>query len=150
MTALGILHAVGVSFGLGMIYFLAAIPVGSAMGLPIWVAALLAWAGYVAIAGVMVAVGAPVRTWLTTKFRIDLHPNPKKLFWRVWSRGGLAGLSLLAPVTCGPYVAVLLALSLGDDPRRSLAWVAVGAIPWAVGFAFLTGFGFSFLPTGSA
>ena len=104
-------------FGLGIAYFLAAIPTGVAMHLNPWTAALCAWTGYTAIAAAMLAVGTPARKWLTEKFHISARPDPKKFLWRVWMRWGLPGLALIAPVTCGPYFAALIALMLGERPR---------------------------------
>ena len=124
-------------FGLGIAYFLAAIPTGVAMHLNPWTAALCAWAGYTAIAAAMLAVGTPARKWLTEKFRISARPDPQKLLWRVWIRWGLPGLALIAPVTCGPYFAALIALMLGERPWRLLLWIALGVIPWCILFVVL-------------
>ena len=66
-------------FGLGIAYFLAAIPTGVAMHLNPWTAALCAWAGYTAIAAAMLAVGTPARKWLTEKFHISARPDPRKI-----------------------------------------------------------------------
>ncbi len=128
-------------FGLGIAYFLAAIPTGVAMHLHPLMAALCAWAGYTAIAGVMLAIGTPARKWLTDKFRISPKPDPEKFLWRVWMRWGLPGLALVAPVTCGPYFAALIALVLGEKPGRVLTWIALGVVPWCILFAVLAASG---------
>ena len=132
-------------FGLGIAYFLAAIPAGVTLKLSPWIAALCAWAGYTAIGAAVLFVGTPARRWLNRKFSISPHPNPEKLFWRVWMRWGLPGLGLLAPVTCGPYFAALIALALGEKPRRLILWIAGGAIPWCILFAILAATGSSWL-----
>lgn len=131
------------AFGMGIVYFLAAIPTGAALGLHPFVSAVFAWAGYVAIAVAMLAIGAPARRWLVSRFGKKLEPNPDKMFWKVWHRWGMPGLGLLAPVTCGPYFAALLAITLGEKPARLILWIAAGAIPWCVVFAMLTLFGVS-------
>ena len=128
-------------FGLGVAYFIAAIPAGVAMHLPPSVAAVSAWAGYTAIAAAMLLLGTPARLWLQKRFKISSEPDERKVFWRVWSRWGLPGLALLAPVTCGPYIAALIALMLGERPRRVILWVAFGAIPWCILFAVLAAAG---------
>jgi Ca2+/H+ antiporter, TMEM165/GDT1 family len=128
-------------FGLGIVYFLAAIPTGVALRLDPGLSALCAWAGYTVIAAVMLAIGAPARRWLAEKFKISPRPNPEKLFWRVWIRWGLPGLALLAPVTCGPYFAALIALALGEKPRRLLLWISLGVIPWCLAFAVIAATG---------
>jgi hypothetical protein len=128
-------------FGLGIVYFLAAIPTGVALRLDPGLSAFCAWAGYTAIAAAMMVIGTPARRWLEEKFKISPRPNPQKLFWRVWIRWGLPGLAFLAPVTCGPYFAALIALALGERPRRLLVWIALGVIPWCVLFAVMAGTG---------
>lgn len=133
----GTLGAMATVFGLGVVYFVAAIPAGVALKLSPLVAAICAWAGYTAIAAAMLLIGEPARKWVERKFKISLHPDPKKLFWRVWGRFGMPGLGLLAPVTCGPYFAAIFALALGEKPIRLMVWIAGGAIPWCILFAGL-------------
>jgi hypothetical protein len=128
---------------LGIVYFLAAIPAAAAMGLPPFVAGFFAWAGYTAIAAAMLLIGAPARRWLVNRFGKKLEPNPEKLFWKVWHRWGVPGLGLLAPVTCGPYFAALIAITLGERPARLMFWISLGVIPWCLLFATLTLFGVS-------
>lgn len=132
-------------FGLGVVYFIAAIPTGVALKLDPVTAALCAWAGYTAIGAAMLLVGDPARRWLEKKFRISPHPDPTKLFWRAWGRFGLPGLALLAPVTVGPYIAALIALALGEKPLRLILWIAAGAIPWTLVFAILAATGVNIL-----
>jgi hypothetical protein len=131
-------------FGLGVVYFIAAIPAGVALKLHPATAAACAWAGYTAIAAAMLLIGDPARRWVEKRFKFSPHPDPKKLFWRVWGRFGLPGLGLLAPVTCGPYIAALIALALGEKPGRLILWIAAGAIPWSILFAVLAATGVSF------
>lgn len=108
------------------------------------VAAISAWAGYTAIGAAMLVIGTPAREWLRKKFHFSVEPNPEKLIWRVWQRWGMPGLGLLAPITIGPYFAALLALALGENPRRVILWIAGGVIPWCVVFAVLSGMGIQF------
>lgn len=130
-------------FGLGIGYFLAAIPAGIALKLSPAVAAASAWAGYTAIGAAMLLIGTPARQWIQRKFRLSAEPDTSKLFLRVCLRWGLPGLGLLAPVTCGPYFAALIALALGEKPLRVILWVAGGAIPWSILFAILAAAGWS-------
>jgi hypothetical protein len=86
-------------FGLGIVYFLVAIPTGVAMHLNPVTAALCAWAGYSAIAGVMLAVGAPARR-LADRFKISASPN-----WRS-SLEDLAAVGIARPALAAPSLAV--------------------------------------------
>ena len=130
------------AFGLGVVYFIAAIPAGVAAGAPAWTAGLAAGIGYVAGAAVVLLAGAPLREWLVLKLRIPVERDPSKLVWRMWERGGLLGLCLIAPVTIGPQATAVIALAVGEKPRRILGAVALGVLPWCVLFAVLTAFGF--------
>lgn len=129
-------------FFLGVGYYIAAIPTGVlVLKLNPVVAAVCAWAGYTAIAAAMLVIGEPARRWMVRKFKISAEPDPQKLFWRIWQKWGLPGLALLAPVTIGPYIAALIALAVGETPRRLMLWIAAGVVPWSILFAALSASG---------
>jgi len=134
---------IGTAFGLGFIYFIAAIPAGVAAGVPAWLAGLAAWMGYVAGGGVALMAGAPLRLWLVRTLHIPTARDPTKLIWRVWDRWGLVGLALLAPVTIGPQATAVIALTLGEKWPRILMAISLGVLPWCAAFAVLTTLGFS-------
>jgi membrane protein YqaA with SNARE-associated domain len=122
-------------FGLGFIYFILAIPTGAKLGLPLWLAATVAWLGYTAGGAVVVFAGAPLREWLMRRFKIQPNPEKPSLIHRAWNRFGLPAVGLLAPVTIGPQGSALLGLALGVSKWRLLLAISLGAIPWAIGFA---------------
>jgi hypothetical protein len=124
------------TFLLGAGYFIAAIPTGVALGLPPWLAAIFAGGGYFAITLAVLLVGSPARNWLLHRWKISTTPDPKKWFWRIWQRAGLPGLGLIAPITCGPWIAALIALTLRESPPRVLVWISLGVAPYLVGFAW--------------
>jgi hypothetical protein len=128
-------------FGLGFIYFISAIPTGAALKLPLWIAALAAWLGYSAGGVVVAFAGAPLRAWLTRRFKIAPDPENPSLVLRAWRRYGLPALGLLAPVTIGPQAGALLGLALGASRGRLVAALSLGAIPWAAAFAILVSLG---------
>ncbi len=130
------------AFGFGVVYFIAAIPAAAAAGAPAWLAGLAAWAGYVAGGGVVLVAGAPLREWLVRKLKIPVERNPSKLVWRMWDRGGLWGLCLIAPVTIGPQATAVIALAVGERAPRIALAIALGVAPWCLLFAVLTAFGF--------
>jgi hypothetical protein len=129
------------AFGLGFLYFISAIPAGVAAHAPVWLAAVAAWLGYSAGGLVILMAGAPLRNWITRKLKINPTPDPTKLFWRVWHRFGLWGLGLIAPVTIGPQATAVIALALGESPRRIQLAISLGVAPWAVAIGILTAFG---------
>jgi hypothetical protein len=129
------------ALGLGFLYFVAAIPAGVAAGSPVVLAALAAWLGYSLGGGVILLTGAPLRDLIMRKLKVNPHPDPTKLFWRIWERFGLWGLGLIAPVTIGPQATALIGLSLGETPRRIQLALSLGVLPWVIGFAVVAGLG---------
>jgi hypothetical protein len=131
--------------GLGALYFISAPAAGIALGLDWRVAALLAWVGY-SLAGILVAgIGVPARDFLARRFKKLPDLSRNKLFHSCWKKGGLLGLGLISPVTIGPKGAALVGLAAGEKPAPLLAAVIGGAIPWAIGLAWATNYGFKFL-----
>lgn len=118
------------TFGLAFFWFIGAIPAGIALNLSPLVAAITAWASYTAGVVVIVLIGAPLRERLMKRFNVSLEHDPKQLFWRVWDRYGLIGLSLAAPVTLGSQIGALMGLALGVPPRRLIVGMALGVAVW--------------------
>ncbi len=135
------LGGVAAVFGLGFGYFISAIPAGAALGVPVWLCAIAAWAGYALGGIVVVLAGEPLRRAIIGKFKIDLHPAKPGLLQRAWARLGLPALGLLAPVTIGPQIGALMGLALGVPRGRLIAALALGVIPWCLAFAILTALG---------
>ena len=129
------------AFALGFVYFLGAIPAGVAAHAPLWLAALSAWVGYSAGGFIVLVAGEPLRAWIVRKLKIDLKPDPSKFFWRIWSRFGLWGLGLIAPVTIGPQATAAIALALGESPSRIQASISLGVLPWTSAFGTLVALG---------
>jgi len=137
------LGSIATAFGLGFVYFISAIPVTAAIGLPVWIAAIAAWLGYSAGGVVVAYAGAPLRAWLMQKLKIrppEALERPS-LIVRAWRRYGLVALGFLAPVTVGPQAGALLGLALGAARGRLVLAISLGALPWAAAFAVLTAFG---------
>ncbi|MCE9588830.1 MAG: DNA-binding protein, partial [Verrucomicrobia bacterium] len=60
-----------------------------------------------------------------------------------WHRFGLWGLALIAPVSVGPQATAILALAMGESPRRIQWAISLGIIPWVLLSAYLTSLGFN-------
>jgi len=136
-----LMNGLGAAFGFGFAYFVVAIPSGVALGLPVAMAAAVAWLGYSAGGAVMVVAGEPARKWLVAKLRIPTERDSTKWVWRLWDRAGLAGLALLAPVTVGPQAGAVLALVIGEPGWKVATFFSLGVIPWCVLFGILTAMG---------
>lgn len=135
------LASVASVFGLGFVYFISAIPAGAALKLPLWLAALVAWLGYSAGGVVVALIGEPLRAQLMKRLKIQTNPEKPSLVLRAWKRFGLPALGLLAPVTIGPQASALIGIALGTHKGRLVLAISLGAIPWAIAFAVLVGYG---------
>jgi len=129
------------AFGLGFLYFIAAIPAGVAAGASAWAAGAAAGSGYILGGAVVLLAGAPFRQWLVKKLKIPVGRDPSKLIWRMWAKAGLIGLCLIAPVTVGPQATAVIALAMGERTPRIIAFIALGVAPWCAVFAVLTAWG---------
>jgi hypothetical protein len=134
-------HGCGAAFGLGFVYFVAAIPAGVGLGVPVWLAVILVWAGYSSGAVAIALAGQPLRRWVAVRFGFSIRRDPSKWVWKVWDRAGLAGLALMAPVTVGPQFGSLIALAMGESAFRVMVFFSLGVVPWCVGFGVLTSAG---------
>ncbi len=135
------LPAIISTFGLAFFYFIAAIPAGVALQLPVWLAAVTAGVSYTAGVLVVVLIGTPLRERMAKRFNVSTTHDPDKLIWRVWDRYGLIGLSLLAPVTLGAQIGALLGLSLGVKPRALVIGMGLGVTVWCAGIGLAVALG---------
>ncbi len=121
-------------FGLAFFYFWPAMPAGLAMGLSPLLVVLTATLSYVSGAALMLIFGERVRNWIVRRLRRVRTPDPDSpgRLRQLWDRFGVVGLGLLAPMTVGSQTGAMLGLALKARPRVVLAWMAVGALGWAV------------------
>ncbi len=138
---MNLIGAIAAAWGLGFIYFIAAVPTGVTLGLPLVAAAFVAWTGYAAGGLVVAVVGEPARAWLMKKLKVSPTPDRSKFIYRIWDQYGLWAMALLAPVTIGPQAGALLGLALGAPRWKLTAALAIGVIPWCILFSVLTALG---------
>lgn len=137
-----------VTLGLGFFYFIGAIPAAFAAGVPLWLAAIVAWAGYSAGGLVIALIGDPLRAALTKRFHKQLSPEKEGWFHKAARSYGLPAIGLLAPITIGPQIGALAGIALGIPKWPLTIALSLGVIPWCIGIATLLGLGFKLLQTG--
>ena len=129
---MALLAKLGSIFGLAFFSYWASFLSGALLQVTPVVVLLTAWASYVAGVVIVVLLGTPIRAYLLRRFGSKFTANPNNVIWRAWTRFGLIGLALLAPVTTGAQIGALIALSLGAPPRKLIAGMALGAALWGI------------------
>lgn len=140
-----IISALATIFGVAFFWFWGAIPAGIALGINPILVALTVWLSYLVGVAVVVVVGEPLRVRLMKRFAAKGNDNPQNPIRRAWDRFGLIGLSILAPITLGSQIGTALGLSLGVNPRRLVAGMAIGAAAWTVALTAATMLGMTAL-----
>ena len=119
-----------VVFGIGTVELWVAVPAGLALQVHPVATSLAAALG--AIVGIVVIVftGERVRDWLLRRFggaqragRLD----------RLWTRYGVMGLGLCAPLLVGAPLGTVLGISFGAPTDRLLLWMSLGAVLCSAG-----------------
>lgn len=138
---MALLAKLGSIFALAFFSYWASFPTGALLEVTPLMVLLTAWISYMAGVVIVVLLGTPIRAYLLKRFGGKITTNPNNVIWRAWSRFGLIGLGLLAPMTTGAQIGALIALSLGAPPRKLIAAMALGAALWGVAITLAVVFG---------
>jgi hypothetical protein len=117
-------------FAVAFFTFWPAIPAGLALGLSPVAVIITTTLSYICGVALVLMPGERLRSWVMR--RVGNNPTQPGFIRRVWSRYGVVGLGLLAPMTVGAQIGTLLGLSSNTAPRRLFMWMAVGAFGWSV------------------
>lgn len=128
-------HNIGliIFFSFGMLWV--AVPTGLALGVPIWLVALIAIPGSIAGAALMFKLTRPIQNWIERRY-IKKHTDKISLVQKIWNRGGVPALGIIGPLIMGPPPTMAVGLLLGAPKRALLFWTATGIIIWT-NFMFL-------------
>ncbi len=75
------------------------------------------------------ALGERARAWLG--HRQPSTPSSHRSLREIWTRYGVAGLGLAAPLLVGAPLGTVLGLLLGAQPSRLLRWMVLGVVGWS-------------------
>ena len=117
-------------FAMAFFYFWPAIPAGLALGLSPAVVIITTTLSYICGVALVLLPGERLRDWVMQRW--GNRTSQPGLIQRVWSRYGVIGLGLLAPMTVGAQIGAVLGLSSNAAPRRLFMWMALGALSWSV------------------
>jgi len=132
-------------FVLGVAELWAAAPAGAVMGIDPLLVCAVAAAGAVSGGTVVILLGEKVKAWLRKRRKGEKLEERRGLLFRVWTRYGVIGWGLLAPLLVGSPLGAAFGLLLGAPPRRLLAWLAAGSVLWSAVFSLLAALGKKFL-----
>jgi Ca2+/H+ antiporter, TMEM165/GDT1 family len=123
-----------------VIEVLVVIPAALLAGLRPVPVTLVALAGNLStVALVAVAGDRLLQWWRRRRPARDDHPSRRATRARALAqRWGVPGLALLAPITTGTHIATVAALATGASSQRTLWWMTVGLVGWAVAVAVVT------------
>lgn len=117
-------------FAVAFFTFWPAIPAGLALGLSPTVVIITTTLSYICGVALVLMPGERLRDWAMRRW--GNRTSQPGLIRRVWSRYGVIGLGLLAPMTVGAQIGAFLGLSSNAAPRRLFIWMALGALSWSV------------------
>jgi len=117
-------------FAVAFFTFWPAIPAGIALGLPPTVVIATTTLSYIAGVALVLMPGERLRGWIMRRWSRQTHQPG--ILQRVWSRYGVIGLGLLAPMTVGAQIGAILGLSSNAAPRHLFLWMAIGAFAWSI------------------
>lgn len=143
------LAALGTVFGWAFLSFWSAIPAGIALDLSPLLVGLTVTLSYGSGVLLVVIVGTPLRERIRRRMekRVtedDTPQTPNRMILMVqnaWTRYGLIGLAIAAPMTVGAQVGAVIGLSFGEKPLRLVIAMTLGAGVWAtlITLAVVTG-----------
>lgn len=136
--------SLGTIFGWAFFSFWSAIPIGLALNVSPIIVAITVTVSYGCGVALVVIMGTPLRERIRRRMESrqteesDAPPAPNRMVQmvqRAWSRFGLIGLSLAAPMTVGAQVGAVIGLSFGARPLWLVIAMTLGAGAWGI---FLT------------
>lgn len=118
-------------FGLAFFYFWPAIPAGLALGLSPLIVILTTSLSYIAGVAAVTLFGTRLRDWILQRLGKKATLDPDSLAGRIWTRFGVPGLGLIAPMTVGSQIGAAVGLMLNARPRQLFIWMCIGAVAWS-------------------
>lgn len=118
-------------FALGAVELWAAVPAGLALRLHPLIAGGAAAAGAITAALVVMVLGERVRSWLLLRIHRGSEIGRHGRLYRVWTRYGVIGLGLLAPLLVGAPLGTAMGIALGAPAGRLLVWMSLGIALWS-------------------
>lgn len=126
--------------------FWSAIPAGLALNIAPVLVLVTVTVSYSSGVALVLVVGAPLRQRIRRHMQRDAseaaRPNRAvSMVQSAWTRYGLIGLALLAPMTVGAQVGTVIGLSFGARPLPLLLAMTLGAALWALALTLTIGAG---------
>ena len=127
--------------GLGILELWAAIPAGTALGLPPLLNGIASALGAVIGALLIIVAGDRLRSWLLKK-REKTHSRESRIY-KIWDKYGVIGLGLLSPLLTGAPLGAAIGISLGAPPKRLFFWMSIGIVVWTIILTTISTMGFA-------
>ena len=113
------------------------IPLGIALGLKPLIIALLVSFGAISSAVLVYFSGEPFRKWLMSKYGSKTFEHKKAKFSLWMDKYGVQGLGLMVTGLLGPFIALIIGMTILNDTRRFLYYLLLGIVLWSFGITYL-------------
>jgi len=114
------------------------IPVGIALGLAPFYTALFTSLGAISSALLVYFSGEPFRKWLLNKYGSKTFEQKKEKFSRWMDKYGVPGLGLMVTGLLGPFIALIIGMTLLDNTRKFMIFLLIGVVAWSFGITYLS------------
>lgn len=114
------------------------IPIGIALGLKPWMTASIVTLGAASSALLVYFSGEPFRKWLMKKYGSKTFEARKAKFSTWMEKYGVHGLGLMVTGLLGPFIALLIGMTLLDNTRKFLFYLLLGIVLWSFGITYLS------------
>ncbi|TRX71393.1 small multi-drug export protein [Carboxylicivirga sp. M1479] len=114
------------------------IPVGIALGVkPLLIASLVSL-GAISSALLVYFSGEPFRKWLMDKYGSKTFEQKKAKFSLWMEKYGVHGLGLMVTGLLGPFIALIIGMTILNDTRKFLYYLLLGIVLWSFGITYLS------------
>lgn len=129
-------------FLVGILELWGAVPTGLAFKLNPVLVVVFSAIGASTGAYLVLIIGEPLRKWLLTFKKANLHNSNSKING-VWDKYGMPGLCLVSPLLLGAHIGTAIALTLGGNKIIIGIWMTISCFLWAAIFTSVGNMGIS-------
>ncbi len=113
------------------------IPVGIAFGLSPFLSASFTALGSISSVVILYLAGAPFRQWLMKKYGSKSIDGKQQKFTNWLDKYGVPGLGLMVTGLLGPFISLIMGMTLLKETGKFLFYLILGIILWSFAIAYV-------------